>query len=86
MNRSIKADVAMNTLFSNLNAAITSPRIAPPVPSNPAENPETEPPIQECFAVGGITNVFLTKNSKLKPIRKKARITASHCASRYFVR
>lgn len=36
-----------NTLFSRLKAAMVSPRMAPPVPSNPAVKPDSVPPIIE---------------------------------------
>ena len=44
-----------NVFFSKLNAAIVKPCIAPPVPSNPAEKPESEPP-SYCIPVFCIKN------------------------------
>ena len=42
--KSMAAEVAIKTFFSNSNATRVSPRIAPPVPINPAKKPETVPP------------------------------------------
>lgn len=52
------AEVAPKALFSKLNAAKVSPRIAPPVPSNPAENPDKVPPMNEFVRVGRIRSDF----------------------------
>lgn len=44
---------------------MVNPLIAPPVPNNPAENPENEPPTIAFFLFGEKENLFL--------IRKKAK-------------
>lgn len=82
--KSINAEVAINTLFSILKAAIVNPLIAPPVPSNPAEKPDNEPPITALLLLSFMTNFFLIKNSILRPTRKMARIISSQVVSIYF--
>ena len=59
----------MNTLFSKLKAAMVKPLMAPPVPSNPAENPEKEPPIMAFLFVGDTTTSRLNRNNKLNPTK-----------------
>ena len=71
--KSIKADVAIKTLFSRLKEAIVRPLIAPPVPSKPAEKPDNAPPIREFFLFAAITNSLLYKNKALSEIRKTPR-------------
>ena len=51
----MNADVAINTVFFKLNADIVSPRIAPPVPKSPAENPDKLPPNKAYRIIGFIT-------------------------------
>ena len=67
--KSINAEVAINTLFSKLNAAIVKPLMAPPVPNNPAENPEKEPPINAFLLFGAITILLFIRNNKLNPTK-----------------
>lgn len=70
----MKADVAINTLFSRLNAAIAKPLIAPPVPNNPAEKPESDPPIKAFLLFGLMIKFFLIKNIKLKTTEFKQQL------------
>jgi hypothetical protein len=67
--KSIKADVAINALFSRLKEAIVRPLMAPPVPNNPAENPENEPPIIAFLLVGDIVSFLLIRNNRLNPTK-----------------
>ena len=73
----MKADVAIKTLFSRLNAAIAKPLIAPPVPNNPAEKPENDPPIKAFLLFGLMIKSFLIKKIKLNTTKKIPRITSS---------
>lgn len=59
----------MNTLFSKLNAAIVKPLIAPPVPNNPAENPEKEPPIMAFLLFGEMVILLLIRKNRLSPTK-----------------
>ena len=69
IKKSIKAEVAIKTLFSKLNAAIVNPLIAPPVPRSPAENPERAPPEIAFLLVGEIIKSFFKRKRRLKPTR-----------------
>ena len=71
--KSMKAEVAIKTLFSRLNAAIVNPLIAPPVPRRPAENPDNIPPKTEFFLLGVTTRSFLYKKTELKTIKNNPR-------------
>lgn len=75
--KSMIAEVAMNALFSRLNAAIAKPLIAPPVPNNPAEKPEREPPIKAFLLFGLMIKSFLIKKIKLKMTKKIPSITSN---------
>ena len=66
MSKSIKAEVAINTFFSKLKAAMVRPRMAPPVPNNPAEKPDKLPPTIAFFRLGLITRSFFSKNNNDK--------------------
>ena len=79
MAKSIKAEVAIKALFSRLKAAMVKPRMAPPVPRSPAENPESEPPTIAFRALGLKTISLLIRKSKLKPTRKIPRIISRKC-------
>ena len=68
----------MNTLFSKLNAAIVNPLTAPPVPNNPAVNPDREPPIKEFFFVGLTSSFLRMRNKLLKRIKNIPRATSNH--------
>ena len=52
-------------LFSKLNAVIVSPRIAPPVPKNPAKNPDKIPPIKVSLSPVLNEKLGLIKKNKL---------------------
>ena len=53
----------MKTDFSRLYAAKVNPRIAPPVPNNPADNPENTPPNAEFILVGLIFKWLFIKSN-----------------------
>jgi hypothetical protein len=56
-------------LFSKLNAVIVSPRMAPPVPKNPAKNPDRLPPIKVSFRPVLNENLGLIRKKILKPTK-----------------
>lgn len=80
----MNAEVAMKTLFSRLKAAIVRPRMAPPVPSNPAENPENEPPIIAFLLFGKIIILLFIKKNKLNPTRNIPKKISKKYVSRNF--
>lgn len=70
--KSITADVAMNVSVVKLKAARVMPRMAPPVPSNPAIIPDKVPPNTEFKVVGFIFSVLKIKKTRLVTIKNTA--------------
>ncbi len=77
INKSIVAEVVINTSMFKLKDAKTRPLIAPPVPTNPAINPDKVPPTIELKAVAFIVKFLNNKNIALMTIKKKARKSSS---------
>ena len=78
MPMSIMADVAIKISMSRLKAANVNPRIAPPVPKNPAVIPDKAPPLIELKNVG-FSCIFLKRiNAVLSTIKNIERQISSN--------
>lgn len=77
--------MAINTFFSKLKAAMVSPRIAPPVPRRPAENPDKPPPIMAFRLTGFMINFFLIRKRSARITRNNPRNNSSYVLLNTFV-
>ena len=75
----------MNTSILRLYAAKTIPLIAPPVPNNPAMNPERIPPPIELDKVGFTARFLKIRKTKLTIIKNDAREICSTFVSIYLL-
>ena len=79
------ADVAIKTSVLRLKAASVIPRIAPPVPNNPAVIPENIPPRIEFLTVGFTSNDLKERNEILIITRKQAKMNSKMVVSTYLL-